>query len=253
MSVALPLLLTSLVLGQTWFTPAEAEAIFAEGNAAWARGDFEAAEERYKKLLDRGLGGPDVLYNLATTHLAQEELGEAILYFERAKRLGAGGADLESNLALAREKQRDRQIHQDSHRTLLARVTEAFPLRPLALFFAFFWSAGFGLLVARRLMPRLQGPLTLTLAAALLLGSGASGMLLGAHAWRLERVQEAVVLAPTLAVHDLPDVSSNVSFEVHAGLIVRQLDAAGAFVKIRLPNGAEGWAQPSHLAMIQAP
>lgn len=250
MSLTLPLLLTSLTLGQAYFTPAEADAIFAEGNAAWSRGDYAAAEASYQKLLERGFGGADVLYNLGTAHLAQDELGEAVLHLERAWRLGARGADLEANLALARQKQPDSEVGDPSHRTLLIRLTDALPLRPLALVFAFCWVAGFGLLLLRRLVQSAKLPLTAALAGVLLMGAGLSGSLLATHVWRVEAVKEAIVLAPSVPIHELPDRASKVTLEVHAGLKVRWIEAAGSFAKIRLPNGVEGWATQQSLSTL---
>lgn len=251
MSGMLSMALVTLALGQaSYFTPQEAEAIFLEGNAAYARGEFSAAQERYAKLLERGFGGPDVLYNLGTAHLAEGELGEAVLYLERARRAGGDAADLEANLALARGRQLDEVIGAAADPTLLERVTDAAPRWPVALAFAALWCAGFLLLCARRLISdgRLAGA---GLFASILLASSlVPGGLLAAHLWRHTHVIEAVVMPATLAVRELPEVSSGVSFEVHAGLKVRLMDSAGPFTRIRLPNGVEGWAQKDGLVSL---
>lgn len=249
MMLALPLLLAT-VAGQSYFTPAEAEAIFGEGLSAYARGEFDEAEKSYLKLLERGYGGSDVLYNLGTTHLAQSELGEATLYLERAWREGARDPDLEANLTLARTRQLDDVVGAAAHSPLSARLTEAVPLRPVALVFASLWAAAFGVLILRRLLPSLRRPAVTGLATVLLIAAVPAGALVAVHAWRHANVREAVVLAPTLVVRELPDVSSKVSFEVHAGLKVRLMDAAGPFARIRLPNGVEGWADQQSLAAL---
>ena len=90
-------LLLTLVLAQ--YTPQEAQALFVEGNDAYYKGDYATAKDRYEKLLAAGLGGPDVLFNLGTTHLAAGELGPAVLELERAAMHLAGLSGLATDLA----------------------------------------------------------------------------------------------------------------------------------------------------------
>jgi hypothetical protein len=83
----------------------------------------------------------------------------------------------------------------------------------------------------------------------LLLALPGAGLLL-AHVVVGETVHEAVVLAKTLPVRETPEASSKVAFELHAGSGVRLLASAGPFVRLRLPNGLEGWAEQRELARI---
>jgi hypothetical protein len=41
-----------------------------------------------------------------------------------------------------------------------------------------------------------------------------------------------------------------VAFELHAGSGVRLLAASGTFIRLRLPNGLEGWAEQRELARV---
>ena len=70
------------------------------------------------------------------------------------------------------------------------------------------------------------------------------------HAIVRETVTEAVVLPKTLSAREFPKETAKASFEVHAGLKVRVLEDAGKFVRIRLPNGLEGWADKDSVARI---
>jgi hypothetical protein len=49
---------------------------------------------------------------------------------------------------------------------------------------------------------------------------------------------------------ELPQPGARSIFEVHAGLKVRLLEETGRFVRIRLPNGLEGWAEREGIAEI---
>ena len=67
----------------------------------------------------------------------------------------------------------------------------------------------------------------------------------------LEAVHEGVVLARTLPVHEVPEPRSKVSFELHPGVKLRMLDRSGDFVRVRLPNGLEGWTDPAGVSPLR--
>ena len=239
-------LLLSLLLCQVSYSSGEARGIFAEGVEAYGRDDLAGAEAGFRKLLEHGMGGPDVEYNLGTVDLAQGKLGEAVLYLERARRHG-GGPDVDANLTLARGRVVD-QVVGSSDEGMLARLVAATSGQAAALAFLVPWCLAFAVLLYRRL----RGPVGASGAAAallLLLSLPGAGLLL-AHVVLTETVHDAVVLAKTLRVRETPDASSKVAFELHAGSSVRLLASAGPFARVRLPNGLEGWAEQRDLAGV---
>jgi hypothetical protein len=241
-------LLLSLVLSQISYSPAEAQAIFAEGVEAYGRDDPAAAEAAFRKLLEQGMGGSDVAYNLGTADLAQGKLGEAVLYLERARRQG-GGPDVEANLSIARGRVVDQVVGGSTEEGIVARLVAATSSSGAAVAFLIPWCVGFGLIVFARL--RGQGP-SVGVAAVLLvvLALPGAGLLL-AHYVVAETVHDAVVMAKTLPVHETPDTASKVAFELHAGSGVRLLAASGPFVHVRLPNGLEGWAEGRDVVRVE--
>ena len=91
---------------------------------------------------------------------------------------------------------------------------------------------------------------TAVLAVLALMVSLPSGGLLAAHAWVEHTVHEAVVLSPTMVAREFPKSDAKSLFEVHAGLKVRVLEETGRYVRIRLPNGLEGWTEREGVAEI---
>jgi len=239
-------LLLSLLLSQVSYSPAEAHSIFAEGVEAYGRDDAASAEAAFRKLLEHGRGGPDVEYNLGTAELAQGKLGPAVLFLERARRQG-GGADVDANLTLARGRVVDQVVGASGDEGMVARLVAATSSTAAALAFLIPWGLGFLLLVAWQLR---RGRATAVAAVLLLLLSLPGAGLLLAHFVVSETVHEAVVLAKTLPVRETPEPSSKVAFELHAGSGVRLLAASGPFVRLRLPNGLEGWAEQKDVARI---
>lgn len=243
-------LLLATVLAQSYYTPAEAQALFAQANEAYAREDYPAAREGYLKLVDHGFGGADVLFNLGTAALAQGDLGEATLALERARREGDRGADLEANLALARARQLDQVVGAQAEEPFLQRLAANTGGEGAAAIFLGSWLAGGALLLAWAFWARARRVPVAIAGAALLLLALPSGALTAVHAYVQATVDEGVVMARTLAAHELPRDNAKTAFEVHAGLKVRMLEQSGDFVRIRLPNGLEGWAQAGGLSRI---
>jgi len=225
----------------TWYTDQEAHAVFREANEAHARGELDAAAEGYRKLLEHGAAGPDVHYNLGTTALAQGRLGSAVLHLEAARRESPAADDIAANLALARSRQLDRVVGAPHPGSITERLAHVTPLEQTGVAFLIIWGMGFLLLAARRLAPqRLR--LALAVGAALsLVVAVPLGLLVANRAWVDANVREGVVMVKAAPVRAFPSESGSVEFEVHEGLEVRLLEQSGGYVRIRLPNGREGW------------
>lgn len=229
----------------TWYTGQEAQAVFREANEAHARGDLEAAASGYRKLLEHGAAGADVHYNLGTTALAQGELGAAVLHLEAARREAPTADDVAANLELAHSRQLDRVVGESQPSSLAERLAHITPLEATGAAFLVLWGLGFLLLIARRVAPqRLRLALTVGATVSLVM-SAPLALLVANRAWVDANVREAVVMAKAAPVRAFPSESGRVEFEVHEGLEVRVLEQAGGFVRIRLPNGREGWTQAS--------
>jgi hypothetical protein len=230
-------LVLALVLGQ--YTPQEAQQLFVEGNDAYYKQDWATAKARYEKLLEAGLGGADVLFNLGTAHLAAGELGHAVLYLERARRIAVAD-DVEANLAIARKQQVDQVVGEEAAVPFTWRIADAVNERVFATAFLITWWLGFAAFwwwrrAGAKVLPAVV--MAVLLGAAVVLGAGVVN-----HAWVRSSIIEAVVTAPAVKVFEFPGTNAKVSFEVHAGLKVRIIESSGSFVRIRLPNALEGWA-----------
>jgi hypothetical protein len=242
--------MTSLLLALALtYTPQEAQALFVEANDAYYRQDYRAAVDKYERLLAASHGGPDVLFNLGTAHLALNELGPAMLYLTRAQRL-SNDDDIAAQLTVAQQRQVDQVVGAAETVPFVERVARAINEPLVTVAFISTWWLAFVLLVlwlrresGRRLaLGLVTGAVWLVTA---LLGAG-----VGIHAWVTQSVAEAVVMAPTAPAREAPSESGRVSFEVHAGLLVRVMEDTGRFVRIRLPNALEGWVEKGQVTAL---
>lgn len=242
---------TTLVLALTLsqYTPQEAQALFVEANDFYYKGDYANAQSRYEKLLAAGLGGPDVLFNLGTSHLAAGQLGPAVLFLERAARV-SDDDDIGANLAVARERQQDQVIGAEATSVPFnQRVAAAIDERAVAIGFLVTWWLGFVLVWLT--WRREGGRVVLGLIAALLILVGAA---LGGALWMTANVkatvEEAIVMPDVARVREFPGDAAKVSFEVHAGLKVRIMETSGRYARVRLPNALEGWTEKEGLVSL---
>ena len=84
-----------------------AQSLKAEADSAYINKEYAKAIELYESLLEQGESG-EVYYNLGNSYFKQEELGKAILNYERALLLQPGNSDISANLDIARAKTVDK-------------------------------------------------------------------------------------------------------------------------------------------------
>ena len=228
------------------YTPAEAEVVFRTANEACMREDYEVCVEGYERLLAAGFGGADLAFNLGTARLRQGRIGWAVLHLERALRLDPGDDDARANLERARRMRVDK---------IVGSPEEAAGSEPIAsrivfhtrgprwtLGFLLLWTVGWGLVLLRRFAQ--SGGRRGVMFAVGLLGIVAAlpcALVTAAHVYVNESARDAIVVAAALPVREGPDSGIKPTFEIHEGLKVRILDRDGAFQRIRLSNGLQGW------------
>ena len=245
-AVWLGLLTASVCAGQGAF--------FDEGNQRYQEGDFDGALASYGRILDDGLESGELYYNVGNTYFKLGELGPAILYYERARRLMPGDDDLLANLELARSLTAD----------------EVTPLPGFWLFRVVGWWVA---LLPRQALVWLVALAYLTAMAAVILvilrpatvpaawGRRVAiacatvtvvfGVNLAARELGIGAAEEAVIMAEETEVQSAPsDDSALQIFAVHEGTKVRIDRRSDAWIEIVLEDGKVGWVRADQLEPI---
>lgn len=259
-ALARRLLLALLVVGLASAAagPARADRLdeaWRRGNDAYLHGDYAGAVAAYQELDRQGVVSADLCFNLGDAYYRQGNLGRAIWAFERAAGLDPDDDDARYNLTQVR-KVADRRAHDKiegaARDPLWTRVVTTLGPSTETWLFVAIYLALFVALAARRLR-RGAGDhaRALLAAAASILGVAAllSGTLLAGRAY-LDRVPFGVVLPDGVAVKEGADANYRTSFELHAGLRVRLLDRDQDWLRIRLPNGLEGWVREPDIGRL---
>ena len=82
--------------------------VFDSANAAYAKGKYENAIKLYEQILAADQESSALYFNLGNAYFKSNNLGSAILNYERAKKLDPNNEDLEENLKIANQRTEDK-------------------------------------------------------------------------------------------------------------------------------------------------
>ena len=108
--------------------PERMDELFFKTNQAYKEGRYADAVKGYQKLLSAGYENGHVYYNLGNAFFRLEQLGRAIMHYERARILMPRDSDLNFNLRHARDQ-----------------AVDAIEENPRFISMAFFWIASLSL------------------------------------------------------------------------------------------------------------
>lgn len=222
--------------------PAEAVRAFEVGNARYAEGDYAGALTAWEGAREAGYVSGALLYNMGNAYYRLDDVGRAVLFYERARLLLPDQPELAHNLEMARARTEDR----------FARLpppvwTRAWRGVVRAVGAGGLFGAGLALYLAAAALASvrvLRGPRGAWHRRALAVSAVLATVLLGAAFaasldGRLGRA--AVVLAPAAPLRDAPDPAAEASLDVHEGAVVDVVRDEGAWIEVRLPDGTRGW------------
>jgi tetratricopeptide (TPR) repeat protein len=224
-------------------------ALFFSANALYSDERYAEAADAYEKVLESRVESGAVHYNLGNAHFKAGSLGQAVLAYERARRLIPGDPDLAANLAFAREQAGDVQ-----RPPLLARI--AFPLAErmstdsLLLLAAGAWWAMLVVLTGAALLPRIEKPARrFALCSSLVLVVALAS---AAYRYRtLELPRFAVVTSSNEAtVRYEPSANGTAFYNVKPGAVLRIVGARAGWSQVSTRDGRRGWVEAATLSTL---
>ena len=190
---------------------------------------------------------------MANAHFKQEELGKALLYYNRALRLRPADEDIRHNLEYAEQSTKDsiEQIPEFFLKTWIkslrgALSCTAWSVLSLILLVA---SLAFALiyLLAQRLSLRKMGFYMMATAALLF-------VVATAFAWSernmLVERNEAIVMNTAVSIKSSPDRSATELFVLHEGTKVTIGETIDGWAEVRIADGRKGWIEDERIERI---
>lgn len=213
-------------------------------NKAYEQGDFAQAAALYDSLLSEGYELAELHYNLGNAYFRQDQLGKAILHYERALILAPGDADALHNLAFAKQHTLDdfEEVPGFFLRVWWHRLCDLTTSSAWAILAIVLWVGGFGGLAVWQLSRVRRIRKTGFIAGIVLLVLSVLPLSLALSRAAYERHSgRAVILDATASLRSAPDEAGTQLLLLHEGTEIDLLEKLGDWKKVRLPNGEEGW------------
>lgn len=230
-----------------------AEELWSSANAAYSSADYATALADYLTILDKGLHSAALYYNLANAYYKSEQLGKAILYYNRALRLAPADEDIRHNLEYAEQMTKDsiEEIPEFVLTTWVHAVRGALSstawtivsllMLATALVMALFY------LLAHRISLRKMGFYTMVVSILLFIFTSL-------FAWSEREMivnsKEAIIMTSAVSIKSSPDRAATELFVLHEGTKVSIGDEIGGWAEVRISDGRKGWIEQSRIEKI---
>lgn len=227
--------------------------LYLQANAAYAKGDFQAAADSYEEVLKRNGESATIYYNLGNCYYKLNKTAPSILNYERALLLEPGNNDIRFNLEIAKLKTVDKiepvgdffltEWFRDMQNLL---STNAWSILSIVCFilliaglFLFFFSR-------RIFIKKTSFYLSLVLLIAVVFGN------IFAHNQKRKLIQrkEAIIFVPTTTIKSSPDNSGTDLFILHEGTKVNVKNKLGDWNEVVTADGNVGWIKKSEIEVI---
>ena len=224
---------------------------FETGNKYYEQGEFASAIAMYKKVEESGLESAALYYNLGNGHFKNGDLGRAILYYHRAKRLNPADPDIQNNLEFAGRfsTMRMEGVELNPINSFLKSITDEYQLKSLGWIASICFIAFIGLLIVKYALQIQFTGLNSAVVFALILVTMTAG--LTTFKYRTDFLNKrAVIIAQESSVYSGPSSNSDLEFEGSPGLVVDIVRESGDFYDVLFENKRRGWVKKDLLEVI---
>ena len=222
------------------------DSLVIRGNQAYNEASYEKAIDLYLDVIKKGYESSELHYNIGNSYFKLNRIPEAILYYEKAKKLDPTNEDIDYNLSLANSRTIDK----------IDAIPELFyvkwwnKLKNLTDFdgwawigtgaFMFFWVLVLFFTFSKRIAIR---KISFWTGILVILITVLSFVLAGESYRETTREKEAIIFTPTLTVKSSPNENSVDLFVIHEGTKVRITDRVESWTEIVIANGSKGWVK----------
>lgn len=228
-------------------TGADPAAELLKANEYYLKGDYQSAQDFYRKVLDSGIRNGKVYYNLGNALFRMGKTGEAIHNYLLARQFIPRNEDLAANLGYARQAIEDRiePLSSGMPREIFFWY-DGLSLKEMVQIFmvcnCLFWSG-----LAIRLFlhrPAVNWLILLSLGPGIAMGGTAALRTISEYLHK-----PAVVIVQQVAVQSGMDPASTTLFVLHDGAEVSVERVSGNWSLISLASGIKGWVKNEQLRL----
>jgi tetratricopeptide (TPR) repeat protein len=220
------------------------EELFSQANKAYQAEKYLEALEAYQKIESLGVESPELYYNLGNCFYQNQNVGYAILYYEKALKLNPNFDDAIQNLKITQKSTVDKieAIPEIGIVRFLKGISNVQSLRNWSIQLIVF---GFVFLLSviffqisqdSKTRKRLFGLGTLSLLSSVIF---LIFTLLSNH----YNKEEWVLVEPNSYIKTAPQSTGKDLFILHEGIKIQKVDENTDYIQIKLKDGVTGWAE----------
>ncbi|ETR71152.1 MAG: BatE, TRP domain containing protein [Candidatus Magnetoglobus multicellularis str. Araruama] len=219
---------------------------FVQANEAYANGDYQKAIDKYQAVIKSGKPTGSLYFNLGNCYYRMDQIGWAILYYERAMHYIPGDPDLLFNLQHARSQVEDQP--EKITTVPLKSTLDRFSLSELFWLMMFSHIGFWGILIVRRFHRSEWSYYTfvgLSILWAIFL------VAFSVKWYDIHYDNRGIVVSQKAIVRAGPHETETALFELHAGSIVGCERCEGNWRLVQFASGKRGWAKMDDIMPVR--
>lgn len=229
------------------------DSLMALANKAYDQQKYDTAINLYNRVISEGWVSPILYYNIGNSYFREKNLPEAILYYEKAKKLDPNNKNIQYNLNIANSMIVDKIDHvpqfflkrwwKHLYNLFSADTWTVFFLLSFAILVLFVGIFFFSHTRKNRQLSFFAGLIFLFITVV------SFGLALQ-RTYYTKNQKEGIVFAPSITAKSSPSPNSVDLFVIHDGTKVQLLDHVDGWVKIKISKGSIGWLPENSVKKI---
>lgn len=232
---------------------ADQQTQISKANKAYQEGFYENAITLYQGIINDGYTSASLYYNLGNAYFKIDRIPEAILHYERARKLDPMNEDIQYNLRIANGQIIDKidqlpLLFYERWWNSIKQVNSPNGWAYTTLFFLFIFFISLAIFF---LTTNYSFRKALIVAASVFITLTVVSFIVTLQLYKeVTNKRDAIVFAATLPVKSSPEESGIDLFVIHEGLKVKVIDEIGEWKEIKIDNGSKGWVKTETLEVI---
>lgn len=227
--------------------------LWLKANDAYSMGQYATALSEYRKIEESGYESYKLYYNMGNAYYKTDNIGKAILYYEKALKLNPAGVDAKNNLQIAKLQTLDKidVLPEFILTTWVKKIRNMISSNGWAYMAVGLFAVVCIFLLMFKFAPGTGGrKLSFVLACVMFLFFVFA--LLFAFNLRANAAADdsAVVMVPVSNVKSAPNSTGNNLFILHEGTKVEILEEAGKWCRVEISDGRQGWLEIKDVEVI---